>query len=646
MPANLSRQLARVLAVIPGLCCALAAAGTGWPYYGGDQGGRHYSEAAQIHRGNVQELDVAWVFRSGDMATYGPQMEKTSTQSTPILLPEAAGESLVYCTPFNRVIALDPASGEQRWSFDPQIDQGGDRPFRCRGVSYAQEPRAAVGEHCRHRLFLSTHDRRLWAIDALDGKPCSGFGDGGKVLLFGEEGLVAGDVSNSSAPVVAAGVVVTGSTVIDFVRATTPRGTVQAFDSFSGRPLWQFDPLLGHPDSGSANVWAPISVDEKNGLVFLPTSSPSPDYYGVGRPGDNPYANSVVALALHSGEYRWHFQHVRHDLWDYDTPAQPILFDWRKDGENIPALAQLTKQGFVFVFNRLTGEPLWEITEQPVPPSSIAGERAAPTQPKPIAPPQLLDPFLMPADAWGLTPWDRADCAEQLAALENLGLFTPNSENLTLMFPGSLGGPNWGGGALLGDTGILLVNVNNVAFTGQLIPTPTANDPASGKQDHPAAGHRMQVTMEGTPYNIEIGSLQSFLGIPCNPPPWGKLVAVDLFKGSIAWETALGSVHEMGPIPAPFHIEWGTPNLGGGIATAGGLFFIGATMDRQFRAFDVSNGETLWQYTLPVDAAATPMTYEYRGRQYVVVNAGGHHMFGRKTGDYLYAFALPAPMNR
>jgi quinoprotein glucose dehydrogenase len=414
-----------------------------------------------------------------------------------------------------------------------------------------------------------------------------------------------------------------------------------AFDSYSGQPLWQFDPLLGHADSGSANVWAPMSVDVANGLLYLPTSAASPDYYGVDRPGNDLYANSVVALDLQTGAVRWHFQHVRHDLWDYDTPAQPILFQWRKDGQTVPALAQLTKQGFVFVFNRLTGEPLWEITEQPVPPSQIPGERAALTQPKPIAPPQLLDPFLMPGNAWGLTPWDRGDCAEQLAALDNLGLFTPTSEKLTLMYPGSLGGANWGGGALLGDSGLLLVNVNNVAFTGQLIPTPTDLVAGAEKQDHPAHGHRMRVTMKGTPYDIEIGSLQSPLGIPCNPPPWGKLVAVDLLRGTIAWETALGSVHEMGPVTAPFHIEWGTPNLGGGIATAGGLFFIGATMDRQIRAFDVSDGETLWQYTLPVDATATPMTYEYRGKQYVVINAGGHHMFGRKMGDYLYAFALP-----
>ncbi len=625
------------------LCCCTftAAAAPGWMYYGGDQGGRHYSQAGQINRSNVGDLEVAWVFQSGDMERYGEEMKNTSTQSTPILLPEAAGQSLVYCTPFNRVIALDPGDGSRRWSFDPKINRGGDRPFRCRGVSYAEELRAGADDSCRHRLYLSTHDRSLWAIDAITGKPCAEFGESGRVLLYGEEGFVPGEVSNSSAPMVADGIVVTGSTVLDFARATTPRGTVMAFDSFSGKLLWQFDPLLGRPNSGSANVWAPMSVDIENGLLYLPTSAASPDYYGVDRPGDNLYANSVVALDLHTGEVRWHFQHVRHDLWDYDTPAQPILFEWRKGGARIPALAQLTKQGLVFVFNRLTGAPLWEITEQPVPPSQIPGEHSAATQPKPIAPPQLLDPFLMPADAWGLTPWDRGDCARQLAELENLGLFTPNSERLTLMFPGSLGGANWGGGALVGDSGLLLVNVNNVAFTGQLIPTPLNADADGDRQDHPAAGHRMRVTMKGTPYDIEIGSLQSPLGIPCNPPPWGKLVAVDLFKGTIAWETALGSVHEMGPVTAPFHIEWGTPNLGGGIATAGGLFFIGATMDRQIRAFDASNGDTLWQYTLPVDAAATPMTYEYKGRQYVVINAGGHHMFGRDMGDYLYAFALP-----
>ena len=638
------RTARHYLILLPALICVTpwaTAEQPDWLYYGGDQGGRHYSSADQINRDNVVDLEVAWIHRSGDMQRYGDEMEKTSTQSTPILLPPAAGESLVYCTPFNRVIALDPGSGEQRWEFDPQIDRRGDRPFRCRGVSYAEDTSIARGQACRHRLFLGTHDRNLWAVDAINGTPCKQFGDNGRVRLYGEEGHVPGDVSNSSAPVVAKGVIVVGSTVIDFARSKTPRGTVKAFNASTGAPLWQFDPLLGHPDSGSANVWAPMSVDEANGLLFLPTSAASPDYYGVDRPDDGLYANSVVALDLFNGEVRWYFQHVRHDLWDYDTPAQPILFQWRRGGDSVPALAQLTKQGFIFVFNRLTGKPLWEITEQPVPPSQIPGEYTAPTQPKPIAPPQLLDPFLMPEDAWGLTPWDRGNCRKQLASMHNLGLFTPTSETLTLMYPGSLGGANWGGGALAGDSGVLLVNVNNVAFSGQLIPTPAEIESGSSKFDHPAAGHRMRITMDGTPYDIEIGSLQSPLGIPCNPPPWGKLVAVDLQGGIILWERALGSVHEMGPVTAPFDIEWGTPNLGGGIATAGGLFFIGATMDRRIRAFDVDSGDTLWQYTLPVDATATPMTYRYRGRQYLVINAGGHHMFSRGQGDYVYAFALP-----
>jgi quinoprotein glucose dehydrogenase len=627
------------------LLLALASAGAtaadnGWLYYGGDQGGRHYSQATQIDRQNVSELDVAWVHRSGDMDSLADSMQNSSTQSTPILLPEAAGQSLVYCTPFSRVIALDPASGEQRWDFDPHIDLRGSRPFRCRGVSYAEEPRVAEGSHCRHRLYLATHDRKLWAIDARDGKACGSFGTAGVVELYGEEGYVPGDISSSSAPTVAGGLVIVGSGIIDFARATAPRGTVNAIDGLSGKVAWRFDPLVGQPVSGAANVWAPISVDEENGLLYLPTSAPSPDYYGVARPGNNLYANSIVALDLKTGALRWHFQHVRHDLWDYDTPAQPILFEWTKNGESIPALVQVTKQGFVFVFNRLTGESLWEITEQPVPPSQIPGELAAATQPKPIAPPPLIDSFLTPLNVWGLTPWDKGRCAKQVAALNNLGLFTPTSEKLTLMYPGSLGGANWGGGALLADTGILLVNVNNAAFTGQLIPTPTGNG-AQSRTDHPERGQRMRVTMQGTPYTVEIGALVSPLGIPCNAPPWGKLLAVDLYKGTIKWQAALGSVHEMGPVSAPFHIEWGTPNLGGGIATSGGLFFIGATMDRQIRAFDVSNGETLWKYTLPNDATATPMTYDYKGRQYVVINAGGHSMFQRGYGDYLYAFALP-----
>lgn len=626
------RPLAILLATL-----ALPAWAQGWQHYGGDAGGRHFSAADQLNRDNVAGLAVAWVHRSGDAARRPDLMPRASAQSTPLLLPAAAGESLVYCTPFNEIIALDPGSGAERWRYDPQVDTGGDGPFRCRGLAYHEAQRVPVGDSCRHRLFTNTRDRRLVAVDALTGVPCADFGEGGELRLHGHD-RPTDHISTSSPPLVAGDLVISGSAVVDFHFAQAPRGTVQAFDAVTGALRWQFDPLQGHPGSGGANVWAPMSVDEALGLVYLPTSAPSPDYYGAQRPGDNRYANSVVAVDLATGAVRWHFQHVRHDLWDYDTPAQPILFQWQRDGESVPALAQLTKQGFVFVLDRRSGESLWEITEHPVPPSQVPGERAALTQPKPIAPPPLLDTSLMPEQAWGLTPWDRDDCAEQLAALDNLGLFTPLSEKLTLMLPGSLGGANWGGGALLDDSDTLIVNVNTAPFTGRFIPA--AGGVASGQRDHPKDGERMRVPMQGTPYDVEVGTLVSFLGVPCSAPPWGKLVAVDLAGGEIRWEVPLGSIHELGPIPLPFHINWGTPNLGGGIATAGGLFFIGATMDRQLRAFDSASGEVLWKYTLPNDAPATPMTYLYRGRQYVVVNAGGHVMFNRGQGDYLYAFAL------
>lgn len=613
------------------------AASADWLFYGGDAGGRHFSNAAQITRDNVHRLTPAWIHRSGDMARYGEVMRQTSAQSTPLLLPAEAGESLVYCTPFNEVIALTPDTGAVRWRFDPRINWNGERALRCRGLAYAA---VTDSEDCPHRLLMATYDNNLWALNAHSGEPCRVFGDKGRVALV-KSGTPAGHVSRSSPPVVMDDVVIVGSSVIDFALSQAPRGVVTGLDVGTGVVRWRFDPLQGLPRSGGANVWAPMSVDTQKGMVFLPVSAPSPDYYGVLRPGDNVHANSVVALDARSGEQRWAFQHVRHDLWDFDTPAQPILFDWKHQGQTTPALAQVTKQGYVFVLNRQTGESLWEITEYPAPPSSIAGERTASTQPRPVAPPALLDGFLMPEDAWGLTPLDRSHCRRQLANLNNLGLFTPLSEAPTLMYPGSLGGANWGGGALWDERGLLLVNVNNLPFVGHLVPTANAESTtAVTHQQPPDARQVMRQPMRGTPYTVEIGRLRSFLGLPCNAPPWGKLVAVDLYHGTIAWEVPLGSVHEMGPFPLPFQVNWGTPNLGGGLVTAGGVFFIGATMDRQFRAFDAATGKQLWRYRLPVDATATPMTYRYHGRQYVVINAGGHAMFGRGFGDYLYAFAL------
>ncbi len=605
----------------------------------GDPYGWHYSPSTNITPINVDRLELAWAHRNGDMAAKVGQPSSVSAQSTPILLPAAAGEHLVYCTPFNRVIALDPATGAERWSYDPNVPRTSERPYRCRGVAYAEVPQADARGACRHRIYTATNDRRLIALDARDGRPCAQFGARGEVTLAEHERDGLERVAASSSPVVGNGVVVVGSSVIDFAYAEAPRGVIAAYDAATGAPRWTFDPLQGVGGTGAGNAWAPLAVDAAADLVFVPTGAPSPDYYGGLRPGRNEHANSVVALRLSTGELAWAFQLVHHDLWDYDTPAQPVLFEWRgPDGRRVPALAQVSKQGFVFVLDRRDGKPLFPVEERLVPASTLPGEQAWPTQPFPTGPLRLLPTRVTAEDAWGLTFWDRGRCRDSIAALQNEGIFTPLAERPTLLFPGSLGGANWGGGAYSPQHQRLIVNLNAAPFVAQLVRGAVAKT----GQDHPVAGQKtMLVTMQGTPYTLAVGPLLSPLGMPCTAPPWGRLVAVDLARGRIDWDVPLGSVHEMGPFPLPWHIHWGTPNLGGGLVTEGGVFFIAATMDRQFRAFDVRDGRQLWTYTLPVDATATPMSYALHGRQYVLINAGGHAMYNRGTGDYLIAFALP-----
>jgi quinoprotein glucose dehydrogenase len=606
----------------------------------GDPFGQHRAEATQVTPSNVARLEPVWTHRNGDMAASSGPPSSVSAQSTPILLPPAAGGHLVYCTPFNRVIALDPATGRERWTYDPQVPRNSERPYRCRGVAFAAFPGRDAGGSCLFRIYTATADRRLLALDALDGTPCEDFGQRGTVTLAEHDEYGLEQVSSSSAPIAANGVVVVGSSVIDFAFAKAPRGVIAAFDAITGEPRWTFDPLQGVDGTGAGNAWAPLAVDAARDLVFVPTGAPSPDYYGGLRPGSNGHANSVVALRLATGEVVWSFQHVHHDLWDYDTPAQPILFEWHgPDGRNVPALAQVTKQGFVFVLDRRDGSPLFPVEERAVPSSTVAGEQAWPTQPFPIEQFRLLPTRVTPGDAWGITFWDRGKCRDALAGLRNEGIFTPLAEQPTLLFPGSLGGANWGGGAWDPLHQRLIVNVNAAPFVASL----SRVAGAATRQDHPVAGQKtMYVTMQGTPYTVALGPLLSPLGIPCTAPPWGRLVAVDLAKGEVDWQVPLGSVHEMAPVDWPWHVDLGTPNLGGGLVTGGGVLFIAATMDRQFRAFDVRDGREIWSHELPVDATSTPMSYVYQGRQYVVVNAGGHAMFNRGTGDYLIAFAFPA----
>ncbi|MFU8818028.1 MAG: PQQ-binding-like beta-propeller repeat protein, partial [Pseudomonadales bacterium] len=405
-----------LVAAVALLLGAAGARADGWPLYGGDAGGQRHSQAEQITPANVSTLRQAWHYRTGDLNARPNAMKNSAFQATPVLL----GDSLLLCSPFNEVIALDPGSGAKRWRFDAGIatDYRPANQFVCRGVTAWIDPTAPSNTACATRVFMGTVDARVIALDAATGKPCADFGQAGTVTIDpGMELVGPGEFQITSPPVVVRGRVIVGSAIGDNVRVDAPKGTVRAFDARTGAPAWDFDPVArgaaDFPDDwpaeaaariGHANVWAPMSADEARGLVFLPTSSPSPDFFGGLRQGDNRYANSLVALRAATGEVAWHFQLVHHDVWDYDLPAQPSLITLERDGRAVDAVVQVTKQGFVFVFDRETGTPLFDIEERPVPQGGAAGEHLSATQPHPLAPPPLVPQSLSAAEAWGLTP--------------------------------------------------------------------------------------------------------------------------------------------------------------------------------------------------------------------------------------------------
>ncbi|CAM3800684.1 pyrroloquinoline quinone-dependent dehydrogenase [Parendozoicomonas haliclonae] len=625
----------------------------GWSHHAGNEGGQKFSPLKHINTRNVQDLEIAWQIHTGDAERYSALMKHSSLQVTPILLPEQAGRSLVFCAAFNDVIAVDPETGQERWRYDARLNTKIKNSFKCRGVSYWQDVEADDGAACKHRIVSATNDRRLLSLDAITGEACPDFGGNpvpGEMAIYSGEGKMKGYAFSSSPPVLVNNTIVVGSQVIDFHYSNPPKGTVFGFDARTGQQKWAFEPIPTDPNdpaaktwpdnptakSGGANAWAPLSVDSERNMVFVPTGSAAPDWYGVNRLGDNLYANSLVALDATSGKVLWHFQFVHHDLWDYDTPAQPMLVDLERDGQKVPAVVQVTKQGMIFTFHRETGEPLFPIEERPVPTSEIAGEQTSPTQPFVSPPAPLLKHGLTTEDAWGITPWDRGSCERQIAEARSEGLYTPVGESRpTVLMPGALGGMNWGGAAFSDDDQILVTNVNTTALLGQMV---RIEDKDEGQESFVGSF----VSMKGTPYAAKVTPLISNLGIPCVAPPWGKLVGINMRSGEILWESALGSIHEMGPVSLPFEINMGTPNMGGPLMTAGDLIFIGATMDRRFRAFDKNTGNLLWSYELPVDANANPMTYQINGRQYVVIASGGHQILPRPTGDVITAFALPA----
>ncbi len=613
-----------------------------WPAYGSDASGTRYSPLADINRSNVAKLRVAWTFHTGHLGVTTRREPRFET--TPIMVEG----TLYLTTPLGALIALDPATGVERWRFDPQSRRNasyGD--FANRGLSTWLDSAAAPGAACRRRIFVATIDARLYAVDAATGRACSDFGIDGVIDL--RRGLRAPPFEFpgyqvTSPPVVIGDLVVTGSAIADNARLAPASGEVRAFDARTGRLRWSWDPIPQDPrDSayatwennsavltGAANVWSVMVADPHRGLIFAPTSSPGPDYFGGRRPGSNRYANSIVALRAATGAVVWQFQTVHHDLWDYDNASPPALVTLVRGGRSIPAILQATKSGMLFVLNRETGEPLIPVEERAVPASDVPGERAWPTQPFSAI---TLSPLGIATDsAWGATAADRDTCRAQFAALRNEGVFTPPSLQGTLVRPSNIGGAHWGGVAVHPERQIVVAPVNTIASMVQLIP-----DNGFDEDSAEAESDRMNLDyeytrMEGTGFVMRRRLLRPPSGTFCTPPPWGVLVAVDFATGRRVWEVPLGTFTPSGP-------PTGSPNLGGPIVTAGRLVFIGATVEKAFRAFDLETGALLWRGELPAGARATPMTYKVGGKQYVVIAAGGGGAFG--TGDQLVAFALP-----
>jgi quinoprotein glucose dehydrogenase len=581
-----------------------------WVAYGRDVFGSRFSPLADIDRNNVARLEIAWVYHTGEPLPTAQR--RRSLEVTPIVVNGV----MFISTPLGKVIALDPVTGKEKWRFDAKVAPGtrfGD--FANRGVSAWQG-----------RIYLATTDARLIALDASTGMVITSFGDSGTVDL--RRGLrnapfEFSEYEVTSPPAVVNGTLVVGSAVADNNRTDAATGEVRGYDARTGRLVWSWDPVPQNPAdpqyaswqgpnahrTGAANAWSVIAADPQRDLVFVPTSSPSVDYFGGERLGRNDYASSVVALRASTGKVAWHFQTVHHDLWDYDNASPPLLADVKGRA----AVIQTTKTGMMFVLDRETGKPVFPVEERPVPQSTVPGESAWPTQPFSSLPP--LSPHRWDANT------SNAACQELMRGLRNEGIFTPPSIEGSLILPSNIGGAHWGGLTFDPVRQIAVVPVNRLAAMVQLIPaTTTMMD--SLRSSRSRIGFE-DTRMRGTPYIMRRKILFVPPGVACTPDPPAALVAIDLNTGTKAWESPI------------------LPNLGGPISTAGGVVFMAGTIDSYIRAFDIESGRELWKAELPGGGKATPMTYRGAdGRQYVVIAAGGDGETW-KPSDAIVAFALP-----
>jgi quinoprotein glucose dehydrogenase len=612
---------------IPFILCALGCAQE-WPSHANDAGGTRYSPLAQINRGNVAQLKPAWTWKSGDSSDGRKWPVRSAFEATPLMI----GNVLYVVTPFARLVALDAESGRELWAFDPKFDR--EKPYNLyinRGAAYWTDGR-------RGRLLYGTLDGRLFSIDSSTGKPDPAFGDSGVVNLragFTDKWPTSG-MGLTSPPAVYRNIVICGSLVPDR-DPQGPSGDVRGFDVLTGKEVWRFHTVpregeFGYDtwqsgstqDRGGVNAWSLLTLDTQRGIVYLPLTSPSYDFYGGDRKGAGLFGNSLVALDAATGKRLWHFQTVHHDLWDYDLPAQPVLVEVLRNGRKIPAVAQITKMGFTFILDRVTGKPLYDVEERPVPASTIPGEQSWPTQPFPVKPPSFARQSMKPEELTAVSAESRQRCQAMMEGATFGQLYTPLRENTTILFPGTNGGANWPGPSYDPETRTLYVNSMDVGMIFKMEQRPEGSVVPYRARSLGPGGDRFWDQDQN----------------PCQQPPWGHLTAISLDSGEFRWRSVLGVVDKLIEKGLP---PTGTSNLGTSIVTAGGLVFIGATNDARFRAFDKLTGKELWVTRLSASAHAAPMTYlgAKSKRQFVVIAVGGGNKYNATYSDELVAFSLP-----
>lgn len=609
-----------------------------WDSFHGQLNAQKYSPLTQITADNVNKLTKVWEFHTGDVSDGKGDTPATVWSATPIF----ANDTLYIGTPFDRLIALDPGTGKEKWHYDTKSSRKAlTQPvLKNRGVSYWQAKNPVKGEACQKMVYMGTVDGKLFALDADSGKPCSGFAENG-VLDLNQWNTVNAKypLSVLQPPTVVGNHLLVGWAGKDWAYAEAPPGTVFSVNAQTGKLEWTFEaiPAEIRKRTGTANVWTHMSADEANGLVYLPVSSPSPNYWGGNRVDAIPLGTSTTALDINTGKVVWSRQWVHHDVWDYDINSAPTLMDITVDGKQIPALVQATKQGFLFVVNRLTGEDVWPIEERPVPQGdgSVQGEVLSPTQPFPTKPAPLLDQSKKP-EIWKLADIvGGGQCSRLWDNLTYEGMYTPPTTKGegTLTYPDSAGGVQWGGVAFDPQKQIAIVNTSHIV---QYVKLYSREDYDNADKD--SGNESGFAPQEGAPYGMRLLVASNWLGMPCWQPPFGEIVAIDMHTGDVKWRRPVGASQQYGFFMPE---SWGSPTIGGPAVTAGGVIFIGASMDAKVRAYSVESGEELWSDQAEAPAVANPSVYEYKGRQYVAFVAGGNTILKDQVGDQVVVYALP-----